>query len=60
MNCCDANGDCRQGRDCPVRAQRYTSPKTKSSEITETLLIVGLMSTIAICIGMLCKLWSMA
>lgn len=19
MNCCDANGDCRQGRDCPAR-----------------------------------------
>ena len=22
MNCCDENGDCRQGRDCPVRRQR--------------------------------------
>ena len=22
MNCCDANGDCNQGRDCPVRKQR--------------------------------------
>ncbi len=19
MNCCDANGDCRQGKDCPIR-----------------------------------------
>ena len=22
MNCCNANGDCTQGRDCPVRKQR--------------------------------------
>ena len=22
MNCCDEYGDCRQGRDCPVRRQR--------------------------------------
>lgn len=22
MNCCDEYGECRQGRDCPVRAAR--------------------------------------
>jgi hypothetical protein len=22
MNCCNANGDCDQGRDCPIRKQR--------------------------------------
>ena len=22
MNCCDANGDCNQGRNCPIRKQR--------------------------------------
>jgi len=22
MNCCDANGNCNQGRNCPVRQQR--------------------------------------
>lgn len=22
MNCCDEYGDCRQGRDCPVRVAR--------------------------------------
>ena len=22
MNCCDGNGNCNQGRDCPVRKQR--------------------------------------
>jgi hypothetical protein len=22
MNCCDANGNCSQGRNCPIRKQR--------------------------------------
>jgi hypothetical protein len=22
MNCCNANGNCDQGRDCPIRKQR--------------------------------------
>ena len=22
MNCCNANGECTQGRDCPIRKQR--------------------------------------
>ena len=22
MNCCNANGNCTQGRDCPIRKQR--------------------------------------
>jgi hypothetical protein len=26
MNCCDEYGNCRQGRDCPVRIARTSSP----------------------------------
>lgn len=26
MNCCDEYGNCRQGRDCPVRAARALQP----------------------------------
>ena len=44
MNCCDANGDCNQGRDCPVRKQRikeindaYVNGKTDPDPYHETL-----------------------
>ena len=26
MNCCDEYGNCRQGRDCPVRIARASQP----------------------------------
>lgn len=32
MNCCDENGDCRQGRDCPVRRQR-AYPETLPTDL---------------------------
>ena len=28
MNCCDDYGNCRQGRDCPVRVARAAQPST--------------------------------
>ena len=28
MNCCDEYGNCRQGRDCPVRVARAPQPLT--------------------------------
>ena len=28
MNCCDEYGNCRQGRDCPVRIARSLQPLT--------------------------------
>jgi hypothetical protein len=28
MNCCDEYGNCRQGRDCPVRIARSLQPST--------------------------------
>lgn len=27
MNCCDEYGDCRQGRDCPIRKERLEQTK---------------------------------
>lgn len=30
MNCCDEFGDCRQGRDCPVRRSNQVAPIGRS------------------------------
>lgn len=38
MNCCDQFGNCRQGRDCPVRRQRVRAggpPPTTLPEFDE-------------------------
>jgi len=44
MNCCDANGNCNQGRNCPVRQQRikevndaYMNGKPDTNPYDETL-----------------------
>jgi len=29
MNCCDDYGNCRQGRDCPVRIERVRQAKER-------------------------------
>ena len=29
MNCCDEYGNCRQGRDCPVRIERVRQAKER-------------------------------
>lgn len=28
MNCCDEYGNCRQGRDCPIRKHRFVEYNT--------------------------------
>lgn len=32
MNCCDANGNCVQGRDCPIRKQRMEAANRAYSD----------------------------
>lgn len=37
MNCCDDYGDCRQGRDCPVRKARIQEVKRLLDEDDDSL-----------------------
>ena len=35
MNCCDAFGNCKQGRDCPIRQSRLEASKIAQSDDVE-------------------------
>ena len=60
MNCCDANGNCTQGRNCPIRKQRMDAANKAYAErgmvvdtdpYTDTLSTVkALISVIVVCV----------
>ena len=43
MNCCNANGVCDQGKDCPVRKQRI---KEINDAYQDSLVEVGWLQTL--------------
>ena len=62
MNCCNANGQCDQGKDCPVRKQRIKEVKDAYSNgyndaklddpYTDTLgTFKALVIVLAVCIA---------
>ena len=60
MNCCDANGTCTQGRDCPIRKQRMEAANrayieggrvTDTDPYTDTLgTVKALISVLVVCV----------
>ena len=62
MNCCNANGNCDQGRDCPIRKQRTKEANdayiNRSNGLEPDLLddfaasIKGLIAVIVVVTGM--------
>jgi hypothetical protein len=54
MNCCDEYGNCRQGRDCPIRQATPTSPKAKYPvALVVTLLLASAAVSVSIIYGLL-------
>jgi hypothetical protein len=59
-NCCDANGNCTQGKDCPIRKQRMEAANKAYSErgmvvdtnpYEDTLgTVKALISVITVCV----------
>jgi len=59
-NCCDANGNCTQGRDCPIRKQRMEAANKAYAEhgrvvdtdpYTDTIgTFKALISVITVCV----------
>jgi len=48
MNCCDEYGNCRQGRDCPVRRDQPTDQKSK---YPLALVVAGLLGSAAVSVS---------
>lgn len=43
MNCCDANGNCNQGRDCPIRKERLDKMTQEDKKnLHKKILIFGI------------------
>lgn len=52
MSCCDEYGECRQGRDCPVRkAKELLKNKDKQPEESSVALVVWVF--IAVMLGLM-------
>ena len=56
MNCCNANGDCNQGRDCPVRKAAQSedgTPLTRNDyeELVVLTVIAALISGAVLYVG---------
>lgn len=54
-NCCDDYGNCRQGRDCPIRIERVRQAKERLDDdrISFPMLLIGrlaLAAAILLCI----------
>ena len=55
-NCCDANGNCTQGRDCPIRKQRMEATNKAYAErgvIRDTDPYTDTLSTVKALIAVL-------
>ena len=62
MNCCDDYGNCRQGRDCPVRVERIRRAKEilDRDRPSIPLLLIGRLALgaailLAILVGSMCR-----
>lgn len=46
MNCCDEYGNCRQGRDCPLRERRFVEYDTGWNRLDSMLSVIAYGITI--------------
>jgi hypothetical protein len=57
MNCCDEYGNCRQGRDCPVRR---ATPADTNTKYPLALVVTLLLGSAAVSISVIYGLWWLA
>ena len=54
MTCCDEHGECRQGRDCPMRQATPTNPRAK---YPVALVVTLLLASAAVSVSIIYGLW---
>jgi hypothetical protein len=57
MNCCDEYGNCRQGRDCPVRR---ATPTDQKSKYPLALVATCMAASAAVSVSTIYGLWWLA
>jgi hypothetical protein len=58
MNCCDDWGDCRQGRDCPVRKEMLNDARQKArGDFVGTLLVLIVIACVFAIVINFYKAW---
>jgi len=53
MNCCDKYGECRQGRDCPIRKAKELLDAEDKSTPADGQLVWALAAFIVLMLGLL-------
>lgn len=48
MNCCDANGNCNQGRNCPVRIARHVEDEHIAFEKSTFVLVMTALEVLCV------------
>lgn len=56
MNCCDDYGNCRQGRDCPVRIERIRRAKEELDR-GERWLFLPAIRNLSLAMAVLLAMW---
>ena len=56
MNCCDEFGNCRQGRDCPIRRQMIEQPPPPPKKDRVIWIFVAVVFFCLIAIGFILRL----
>lgn len=53
MNCCDEYGDCRQGRDCPIRRSKELLDTKDQPTPADGQLVWAVLGFIVLMLGLL-------
>lgn len=57
MNCCDDHGNCRQGRDCPIRKERIERVRKLGEENRTRYDVLEVLAPLVLAALILFAIW---